>query len=191
MLEKIIPSKVRRKILELYFHHIDDNYYLREIVRMTDEEVNAVKRELDILHDAKILIRERRTNKVFYTLNKNYIFFDEFLRIFTKSTSLSELLLKNLSQLGKVKYITLSMKYVKRAPIKEDEIYALFVGVVVVPEVESIMNTAKKDFGWEINYTVMTEDELKFRKKNNDPFIWKFLRQPKVMLVGQEEDLVK
>jgi len=191
MLEKIIPSKVRRKILELYFHHVDDNYYLREIVRMVDEEVNAVKRELDILHDAKVLIRERRTNKVFYTLNKNYVFFDEFLRIFTKSTSLSELLLKNHSQLGKVKYISLSMKYVKRTPIKEDEIYALFVGVVVVPEVESIMNIAKKDFGWEINYTVMTEDELKFRKKNNDPFIWKFLRQPKVMLVGQEEDLIK
>jgi len=128
---------------------------------------------------------------VFYTLNKSFILYDEFLRIFTKTTSLSELLLKNHSQLGKVKYIAISTKYVRRAPIKEDEIYALFVGVVVVPEVESIMNSAKKDFGWEINYTVMTEDELQFRKKNNDPFIWKFLKQPKVMLVGQEEDLVK
>ncbi|KKQ36913.1 MAG: Transcriptional regulator [Candidatus Roizmanbacteria bacterium GW2011_GWA2_37_7] len=191
MLENIIPSKVRRKILELYFHHIDDSYYLREIVRMIEEEVNAVKRELDILHDAKVLLRERRTNKVFFTLNKNYILYDEFLRIFTKTTSLADLLFTNQSRLGKVKYIAISIKYVKRAPIKEGEIYALFVGVVVVPEVESIMNTAKKDFGWEINYTVMTEDELQFRKKNNDPFIWKFLKQPKVMLVGQEEDLIK
>ncbi|PIZ64215.1 hypothetical protein CO051_04695 [Candidatus Roizmanbacteria bacterium CG_4_9_14_0_2_um_filter_39_13] len=191
MLENIIPSKVRRKILELYFHHIDDSYYLREIVRLIDEEVNAVKRELDILHDAKVLIRERRTNKVFYTLNKNYILYDEFLRIFTKSTSLADLLLKNNSRLGKVKFIVLSTKYVKRTPIKEDEIYALFVGVIVVPEVESIMNSAKKEFGWEINFTVMTVDEFQFRKKNNDPFIWKFLKQPKVMLVGQEEDLVK
>lgn len=191
MLENLIPSKVRRKILQLFFHHNEDTYYLREIVRMTDEEVNAVKRELDILHDAKVLLRERRTNKVFYTLNKNYILYDEFLRIYTKSTSLAELLLKNSSNLGKVKYIAISTKYVVRATIKEDEIYALFVGVVVVPEIESIMNTAKKDFGWEINYTVMTEDELKYRKKNNDPFIWKFLKQPKVMLVGQEEDMVK
>ncbi|MDP4011726.1 MAG: hypothetical protein Q8P72_05895 [Candidatus Roizmanbacteria bacterium] len=191
MLENIIPSKVRRKILELYFHHIDDSYYLREIVRLIDEEVNAVKRELDILHDAKVLIRERRTNKVFYTVNKNYILYDEFLRIFTKSTSLADLLLKNNSRLGKVKFIALSTKYVKRTPIKEDEIYALFVGVIVVPEVESIMNSAKKEFGWEINFTVMTVDEFQFRKKNNDPFIWKFLKQPKVMLVGQEEDLVK
>jgi hypothetical protein len=79
----------------------------------------------------------------------------------------------------------------KKISIKEDEIYVLFVGIVVVPEVDTIMNAARKSFGWDINYTVMTEDELKFRKKNNDPFIWKFLKQPKIMLVGQEEELLR
>lgn len=191
MLDDIIPSKVRRKILQLYFHHIDDSYFLREVVRLLDEEVNAVKRELDILHGAKVLLREKRTNKVFYTLNKNYILFDEFLRIFTKSTSISQMIYKNLSRLGKIKYIAISTKYLKKTSIKEDEIYVLCVGVIVVPEVENIMNIAKKEFGWEINYTVMSEDELSYRKKNSDPFIWKFLKQPKVMLVGQEEDLIK
>ena len=38
---------------------------------------------------------------------------------------------------------------------------------------------------------MMTEDELLFRKKNNDPFIWRFLKQPKVMLVGVEDELLK
>ena len=190
-LEHIIPSKVRRKILELFFQNIDGNYYLREIVRKVDEEVNAVKRELDILHDGKVLLRERRMNKVFYTLNRNYLLFDEFLRIFTKSSPLADLLIKNMSKLGKIKYIAVSTKYSKRTSIKEDEIYVLFVGIVVVPEVDTIMNAARRTFGWDINYTVMTDDELKFRKKNNDPFIWKFLKQPKIMLVGQEEDLLR
>ncbi|MFA9288910.1 MAG: hypothetical protein ACEQSA_03460 [Weeksellaceae bacterium] len=191
MLQHIIPSKVRRKILELFFQHIDDTFYLREIVRKVDEEVNAVKRELDILYEGKVLLKERRMNKVFYTLNKNYLYFDEFLRIFTKSTEMAELLYKNISRLGKLKYLAISTKYSRRIQIKEDEIYVLFVGIVVVPEVEMIMNEARKLFGWDINYTVMTEDELKFRKKNNDPFIWKFLKHPKIMLVGQEEDLLK
>jgi len=62
---------------------------------------------------------------------------------------------------------------------------------VVIPEVESIIKEGEKIFGRAINYTVMTEDEFVFRKKNNDPFIWRFLKQPKVMLVGFEEDLVK
>lgn len=191
LLENIIPSKVRRKILQLFYHHPDNTYYLREVVRQVNEEVNAVKRELDILHDAKVLSRERRTNKVFYVLNKNYLLYDEFLRIFTKTSLLSEQVTTNISRLGKVKYIAVSTKYSKKTPIKDDEIYVLFVGIIVVPEVETIMNEARKEFGWDINYTVMSEEELKFRKKNNDPFIWKFLKQPKVMFVGLEEDLLK
>jgi hypothetical protein len=37
----------------------------------------------------------------------------------------------------------------------------------------------------------MTESEFLFRKKNNDPFIWRFLKQPKIMLVGVEEELLR
>ena len=116
LLENIIPSKVRRKILQLFYHHPDNTYYLREVVRQVNEEVNAVKRELDILHDAKVLSRERRTNKVFYVLNKSYLLYDEFLRIFTKTSLLSEQVTTNLSRLGKVKYIAVSTKYSKKTP---------------------------------------------------------------------------
>jgi len=191
MLEHIIPSKARRKILEFFFHHPGESYYLRKIVREVDEEVNAVKRELDILSGAKLLLKERRLNKVYYNLNKNYIFYDEFLRIFTKTGSLALTIHKNLSKIGKIKFVALSTKFSKNILIKEDEIYLLIVGVVVIPEVEAIIKEGEKSFGRAINYTVMTNDEFVFRKKNNDPFIWRFLKQPKVMLVGTEEDLVK
>jgi len=191
MLQHIIPSKARRKILELFFHHPGENYYLRKVVRETTEEVNAVKRELDILADEKLLLREKRLNKVYYTLNKNYQFYDEFLRLFTKTGLLPTLIYKNLSKIGKVKFIALSTKFAKNVVIKEDEIYLLMVGIIAVAEVEAIIAETEKTFGRSINYTVMTEDEFIFRKKNNDPFIWRFLKQPKIMLVGVEEELNK
>jgi hypothetical protein len=191
MLQSIIPSKARRKIMELFFHNPSESHYLRQVVRDVQEEVNAVKRELDILTEGKVLTKEKRLNKVFYTLNKNYIYFDEFLRIFAKTTPLAQLTYKNLSKIGKVKYIALSTKYIKKISIKEDEIYILFVGVIVVPEIVSIITEVEKDFGRDINYTVMTEEEFNFRKKNNDPFIWRFLRAPKIMISGQEDELLK
>lgn len=191
MLGKLIPSKTRVKVLELFFHHPEENYYLRRVVRDIDEEVNAVKRELDILESEKVLTKERRLNKVFYTLNKNYIFYDEFVRIFTKTDKLAQQIWKNLSKLGKIKFIALSLKYSKRVPIEQDEVYLLLVGVVVVAEISSIIETAEKDFGREINFTVMAEEEYSFRKKNNDPFIGRFLKQPKIMLVGNEAELLK
>ncbi|OGK10737.1 hypothetical protein A2767_07025 [Candidatus Roizmanbacteria bacterium RIFCSPHIGHO2_01_FULL_35_10] len=191
MLDHIIPSKARRKILALFFQSPNDSHYLRKIVRDIGEEVNAVKRELDILSGAKLLHKEKRLNKIFYSLNKSYLLYDEFLRIFAKSSFLAEMIYKNLSKIGKVKFIVISTKFVKQVQIKEDEIYLLIVGIIVVPEVAAIVGEAEKQFGREVNYTVMAEEEFAFRKKNNDPFIWRFLKQPKVMLVGTEDDLLK
>ena len=142
MLQHIIPSKARRKILEFFFHRPTEPFYLRRIVREIDEEVNAVKRELDILTDEKLLSRERRLNKIYYSLNKGYHLYDEFTRIFTKTTPMADTIYKNLSNIGKIKYIAVSLKLSKNIQIKEDEIYLLLVGVVVVAEVESIVKDA-------------------------------------------------
>ncbi len=191
MLKQIIPSKTRIKILELFYHHSSQTYYLRQVVRAINEEVNAVKRELDILEDTRVLLKERRLNKVFYTLNKHYILYEEFLKIFSKSVALSRNIMNNIPKLGKVKYAALSTKFTRGIAIRDDEIYLMLVGTVVVPEIAAIVAEAEKEFGRDINYTVMTEDEFTFRKRNNDPFIWKFLRSPKVMLAGSEEDFLK
>ncbi len=191
MLRHIIPSKARRKILELFFHHPGENFYLRRVVREINEEVNAVKRELDILTEEKLLLRERRLNKVYFSLNKSYLLYDEFLRIFTKTNKLATLIHSNLSKIGKIKFIAVSTKFPKNLIIKDDEIYLLLVGVIVVVEIESIIKEVEKEYGRPINYSTMTESEFVFRKKNNDPFTWRFLKQPKIMLVGVEEELIK
>lgn len=191
MLSKIIPSKTRRKILSLFFQNLNKTYHLRKVGREVDEEVNAVKRELDILEKEGVLEKEKRINKNVYSLNEKYIFFEEFLRIFVKQGDLASSILKNKSKIGKVKFVALSLKYAKEEEIEEGEIYLLFVGVVVVPEIVSIIAKEEEKFGKEINYTVMTQEEFTFRKKNNDPFIWSFLKQPKIMIIGKEEELMK
>jgi len=191
MLLHIIPSKARRKILEFFFHHPSETYYLRKIVREIDEEVNAVSRELEILTQEKLLLKERRLNKIYYVLNKNYHLYDEFTRIFTKTMPISAAIYESLSKIGKVKFISISLKFSKNIPLKDGEIYFLFVGIIVAAEVESLIKKAEETFGRQINYTIMNEEEFIFRKKNNDPFIWRFLKQPKIMIVGTEDDLLK
>lgn len=191
MLEYIITSKTRRKILSLFFTNIGENFHLRRVGREVAEEINAVKRELDILTSGKVLQREKRLNKVIYSLNEHYLFYDEFLRIFAKEGEFVQKLTKNLTRLGKIKFLVLSTKLVKKQKQTTGEVYMLIVGIVVIPEMVAIIAEEEKKLGDEINYTVMTEEEFIFRKKNNDPFIWAFLRQPKIMIVGNEEALLK
>lgn len=190
-LQYIIPSKTRRKILALFFEDVNRVLHLRKIGREVAEEINAVKRELDILHEGKVLRREKRLNKVVYSINEKYLFYDEFLHIFAKEGEFVQNILKALPRLGKIKYFALSHSFVKRKPITQSDVYILIVGVVVLAELGPIIQAEEKKLGIEINYTVMTEEECIFRKKNNDPFIWSFLRQPKVMVLGNEEELVK
>lgn len=191
MLEHLITSRTRRSVLKLFFQNPVDTYYLRDIVRRTGEEVNAIKRELDILTDGKILTSERRLNKVFFRLNKSYIFYDDFLRIFAKTSQIATLIRENAVKLGKIKAVALTLKFVNKIDIKSDEVYLLGVGKIVLPEFAQIVSYCEQDFGREINYTIMTEDEFVFRKRNNDPFIGKFLKTPKIMILGSEEELLK
>lgn len=191
MLEHLITSRTRRSVLKLFFQNPMDAYYLRDIVRRTDEEVNAIKRELDILTDGKILTSERRLNKVFFRLNKSHIFYEDFIRIFAKSSQIATLIRENAVKLGKIKAIALTLKYINKVDIKSDEVYLLGVGKIVLPEFAQIVSYCEQDFGREINYTIMTEDEFVFRKRNNDPFIGKFLKTPKIMILGSEEELLK
>lgn len=189
MLEQIIPSRTRRKILKLFFTNLGKTYHLRRVGREVEEEINAVKRELDILTGAQVLRKEKRINKIIYSLNDKYIFFEEFLSIFTKESDFIKKIFKNVAKLGKIKYFVISKKFARRDKILEGEVYMLFVGLIVSAEIVSLVAEEEKDHGSEINYTIMTEEEFKFRKKNADPFIWGFLKKPHIVMIGNEEEL--
>ncbi|MBU4312943.1 MAG: winged helix-turn-helix domain-containing protein [Candidatus Omnitrophica bacterium] len=72
MIEKIITSKTRVKILKLFLIHIDDRYYLRELERKLDESLSPLRRQLIKLEKMGILITEAEANLKYYRLNKNF-----------------------------------------------------------------------------------------------------------------------
>lgn len=190
MLHYIIPSKTRRKILTLFFQNPKTTFHLRKVCREIEEEVNSVKRELDILEKATLLIKEKRFNKSLYRLNQSHIFFDDFLRIIAKETGLAKKIRNQAMRLGKIKFAALSYAYAKKEKISENEVYLLLVGIIVGPEIARIIKEEEEHFPFEINYTIMTREEFSFRKKKNDPFIWGFLKKPKIMIIGNEDDLM-
>lgn len=190
MLDEIVPSKTRRKILSLFLNNVDETYHLRRVGREVEEEINAVKRELDILEKAKILKKEKRLNKSIYAINTKHLYFDELLRIQAKYSKIAQELRKNASLLGKVNFIAMSLRLQKKERIPQSDVYMVFVGVVVAAEVQKIVQSLQKEYPFEVNYTIMPKDEFEYRKRKNDPFIWKFLKEPKVMIVGDEADFM-
>lgn len=190
MFSDLITSKSRVKLLNVFLANSNDMFHVRELVRRTSDEINAVRRELAYLEKKGILTKEPRANRVYYYLNKNYSFYYDLLKIGSKNIGLGADILKNKAKLGKIKYAMFSGRFLRRIKEQPDEVDFVIVGNIVLPELALLVREEEKRLNTEINYTVMTEEEFDFRKKKRDPFIVSILSGSRVMLVGDEETML-
>lgn len=190
MFSDLITSKARVKLLNVFLTAFSEMFHVRELVRRTNDEINAVRRELQFLEKKGVLTKEPRANRVYYSLSKNYPFYFDLLKLGSKTIGLGSEIIKNKVKLGRIKYAMFSGKFVRRMKEKPDEIDLLVVGTVVLPELALLVREEEKKINSEINYTVMTEDEFAFRKKKRDPFILSILSESRIMLIGDEESML-
>jgi hypothetical protein len=109
----------------------------------------------------------------------------------SKTTGLGKSIIENKNKIGKISSIMFSGKFVREKNRKRDEdVDILVVGDIVLPELASIIRVEESKRNREINYTVMSRDEFNFRKKRRDPFLLGILSESRIMVVGDEEDLV-
>lgn len=192
MLEDLIISRVRVKVLQLFFLNLGQMYHVREIVRRVDEEINAVRRELLHLEKAGILSKDRRANRLFYLLRKDYPLYFDFLYLIAKTSTLGGGILKNKAKLGKIKYACISGRFIRNLPrVSNTDVDLLVVGKVVLPELSQLVRAEEARREREINYTVMTDEEFEFRKKRKDPFVLSILLSSKLLIIGDEEELIR
>lgn len=192
MLDDIIISRVRVKLLELFLKNPNSIVHVRDIVRRVGEEINAVRRELAHMEKNGMVAKEQRANRLFYHFRKEYPLYYELMYLVGKTTGLGGNLLKNKTKLGKVKFAMISGRFLRDASDRSpNEVDLLIVGNIVLPELAQIVKQEENLRQKEMNYTVMSEEEFEFRKNRNDPFILSILSTSRVMIIGDEEDLVR
>ncbi len=187
-LQHLIISRVRVKILTLFLTNVGKIFHVREIVRQTDEEINAVRRELLHMEKSGMVTKERRANRLYYAFRQQYPLYYELMELVAKTTYLGGDILKNRPKLGKIKFAMIAGSYV-RGQKEKQKVDLLIVGSVVLPELAQIVRAQEARRGNEINYTVMTEEEFAFRKRRKDPFIMEVLQGSRIMVIGDEQDL--
>jgi hypothetical protein len=166
-------------------------YHVRGVVREVKEEINAVRRELGRLEECGFLRKENRGNRVYYWARKDYQYYGDLLSMVAKTTGIGGEIVVNNKKIGKMNYVMFSGSFVRRKKRrKEDEVDILVVGEIILPELATLIRKEESKRGHEINYTVMSREEFDFRKKRRDPFLLGILAGSRVMIIGDEEDLV-
>lgn len=192
LLEDIIISRVRVKILTLFLTHPGQIFHVRDIVRKVGEEINAVRRELAHMEKAGMVTKEQRANRLLYAFRKDYALYYDLLNLVAKESGLGRDILKNKAKLGRVKYAMVSGRFLRGMQRKSPtDVDLLVVGTVVLPELAQLVKAEEQRRERELNYTVMTEEEFEFRKRRRDPFILSIFERSRVMIIGDEEELVE
>ncbi len=82
MVEQLFGSKTRVKLLQLFYSNTNRSFYVREITRKIDEQINSVRRELSNLLSIGIITSDNTNNKLYYEVNQKFEFFDPLQQIF-------------------------------------------------------------------------------------------------------------
>ena len=183
-------SRVRVKMLELFFLNAEEMYYVRQITREIKEEINAVRRELARLLSCGLLKSEERGNRLYYFLNKKYLYYQEIQQMIVKGTGLGKKIRKKRRKLGKLNFVMFSGRYIRGLNPTRDEVDLLVIGDIVLPELQALVKEAEKHLGRELNYAVFSLEEFVFRKTRRDPFVMDILFGSRVMVIGDEAEFV-
>jgi DNA-binding transcriptional ArsR family regulator len=70
MVDQLFGSKTRVKLLKFFFANQDEEFFVRELTRLLDEQINSIRRELINLSEAGVVKSSEKENKVYYSLNK-------------------------------------------------------------------------------------------------------------------------
>jgi len=190
IVKHLFVSKVRIKALKYFLFHPDVPIHLRAATREMGEEINAVRRELTRLEKIRFLHGERRGNRKYFFLNKNFEFYSELLSMTHKTYGLGGEIIRNAQKLGDVQYAILTSSFTRGMRAGSHDIDLVVIGNVNVEALAAIVGRMEKQLGKEVNYTVLKNSEFQLRKKRRDAFIVDLIVGSKIMLLGDEEDLI-
>ena len=173
-LEKLFGSKTRAKLLSLFFSNPSKSYYVREITRVIEEQINSVRRELNNLNTLGLVKIENYDNKVYYSANMKHPFARPMAQIFSsKIESVQEVSVKQNpweEYIRPVNNILDALLVTNRLPGQEG-IDLLIVGDDRTHKLSRWAELVEKRQGKPLNYVIFSKEDYYYRKSLRDRFI--------------------
>lgn len=189
MLEGLFSSKVRVQLLVLFLTKPDEEFYIRELARETGEHPYAVQRELRHLERLGFLIVRSRGRRKYYSLVRTFPLYPELKSMVLKTAGLGDLLREALQNLGSIERAFIYGSVAAGTEDASSDIDLMLVGEVDLLALAPVITGLEERLGRSINYVVYSPEEFRQRRDKADPFLEEVLSNPRIMLIGREDDL--
>lgn len=196
MIDSLFGSKTRVKLLHLFLNNPEKSFYVREITRMIDEQINSVRRELANMVSVGIVQQDAIDNKLYYSVNEDYPYIKPLAAIFSdKNTEGSMSAASSVSwkdSLGRMRGLRLAIISGKLVVGSSSAVDLLLVGDdMSVVTIKNLVKKIEKDREIEINYAVISYDDFYYRMSVKDRFIMDIVRNKHSVLVDTENIMRK
>ena len=197
MIDALFGSKTRVKLLHLFLNHPGQSFYVREITRLIDEQINSVRRELSNMIEVGVVTSDSADNKLYYQVNQRYEFYTPLRAIFGNEPmdaakpaltdeAVSEQYLSAIAGISALRLAILSGVLVKGSTSSVD---VLLVGTLPSAKVKAAMAIIEKLEGREINYSVMSYEDFYYRLSVRDKFITEILNSKHTVALDKDNVL--
>lgn len=188
MLNKLFSSKTRVEILKLFLFNTNNSFYQRQISNLTAQPIRGVQREVAKLNKMGLIESSIQGNRIYYKVNKKCPIVQDLKNIFLKSVGIAEVLKEDLKEKG-IKIAFIYGSYAKEEESLLSDIDLMVIGDISSKELSNILSKPKRELIREINYVVFSLDEFINRAIKKDHFINSVLKDKKIYIVGNEDEL--
>lgn len=185
-------SPYRRQVLALLLLRPDERFHVRELERLTGISAGSLHRELKVMAEAGLLIRERQGNQVLYQADRSCSIFEELASIFRKTVGMgSELTtaLKPLADRISVAFVFGSMASGKQHARSDLDICVL--GEVELLDVVIALGSVQESLRRAINPVVMSAKQFANDLAAHERFAERLAAEPKIFVIGDENEFRK
>ncbi|HQW54205.1 MAG TPA: nucleotidyltransferase domain-containing protein [Acinetobacter sp.] len=192
MLSSLLFSDYRRRVLGLLLLHPDTAYHVRELARLTGTSAGTLHKELTKLTTGGVLRRQEVGNQVRYSADRDCPVFEELASILRKTSGLVDVLVEALSSVEKDIALAFVFGSVARGDQQSNsDVDVMLVGNLGFADAVSVLHPVQATLQREINPVVYSLEEFHRRAASHDSFIQEVLSQPKLFVVGDENELGK
>ena len=198
-IDSLFGSKTRVKLLNLFFNNPNTNYYVREITRLIDEQVNSVRRELSNLQEVGIVVSTNNERNLFYTLNHNFEYYLPLRAIFSDEP----MLLKQQNTDNKnsnywddklalvLDYINVFIISGKLVEDSNSKVDMIIVGDNKDNKLSNWANSLEESMNKQLNYSIMNTSEFYYRFSTKDIFLNSVLKNKYKVILDKSNILGK
>lgn len=165
MLKKMFGSGARVKLLQQFLLHQDGEFFIRELTRILDEQINSLRRELENLENIGMLKSREKNRKKYYRINPHFPLLHEFTSIIRKSNEKYQSILKKMNKLGDIELCVLSGAIVGN----KSAVDVFVVGSISTEALQSFVNNEFDEEALKVG--VMSKEDFLYRITLKDKFV--------------------